>query len=506
VSNTLALATVTTRRGDRPSERDSALHPTAIMAAGAVAALTFVVYLLTLAPDLYSLDSPELAAAAYRLGIAHEPGYPLYTLLGWLFSHAFPVSNVAYRLNVLSALFGVAACVATFTLASRLVRRPVAAAAGALALGFSYYFWADALAAEVYTLDAALYAGLLLAACVWRAQRTPASAAAVGLLFGLGMATRTTTLLYLPALAVFAWVSGERSPGAWAAAAAGVCAGTAFYLYLPLRSAAGIGVGPGYYTSDGALHVWNLASWSGFWNHVTAARFQGDAFAYGPVGAVRQAGVFGGQLAGSFLVVGLFAAAAGIARQWRADRALLLLVAGTAAPVTIFFINYGTLDKEFMFLPAYVACAVWIALGIEAALDRAEAYEPSLRGSAMVAAAPLLLPLAALVVNLPLVSLHGEHRPRAQAQDFLARVPQGAIVYGPFLDIAPFQYLQEVEHSRTDLALVNAWTIDERTLLALADANVGSRPFFITQDEPVLHKKYQLVRVGTGYEVRPQGR
>ena len=35
-----------------------------------------------LAPDVYWLDSSELAAAAWQLGVAHPPGHGLAALLG----------------------------------------------------------------------------------------------------------------------------------------------------------------------------------------------------------------------------------------------------------------------------------------------------------------------------------------------------------------------------------------------------------------------------------------
>ncbi len=498
MSDTLTLGS---RDMQRINRQPLAIALSPVTAGVGIALVTFVAYLLTLAPDVYSLDSPELAAAAYRLGIAHPPGYPLYTLVGWLFSHAFPIGNVAFRLNLLSAMFAVAASVLMYALALRLTARPVAAATGALALAFSYYFWADALAAEIYTLDAALFAGLLLAAYAWRAQPTAGRASIVGLALGLGLATRTTTLLYVPALAAFAWVAGERAPRMYATAIAGACAGLLFYLYLPLRSAAGVNVGPGDYGIDGSLHVWNLASIGGFWSHVSASAFQSDAFAYGPLGILRQTGIFGGQLAGSFLVVGIPLGIAGIVRQWQSDRALLLLIGGTALPVTIFFINYGALDKEFMFLPAYVAWALWAAIGVDWALEAAGLATGSAWG-----ALALALPLAALAVNLPLVTLHGEHRVRQTSEQFLAKVPQGAIVYGPFLDVAPFQYLQNVEGARTDVRFVNSWTVDDAFLLSLAAANVGTTPLFVTEDYGALHGLYQLVPVargGTGFEVRP---
>lgn len=504
MSGILALTQARSGGTVRPASTASAL--TAPVVGAAVAVVALVAYLATMAPDLYSLDSPELTTAAYRLGVAHAPGYPLYTLTGWLFSHAFPVSTVAFRLNLLSVLFGVAAAVATYALALRFTRRPLVAAGGALALAFSYWFWSDALAAEIYTLDVLLYAGLLLAALAWRAEPTPRRAALVGLLFGLGCATRTTTLLYLPALVAFAFVAGERSPRAYGAAALGAAAGLAFYLYLPLRSAAGVSIGPGEYAPDGSLRVIDLATLGGLWDHVSAAAFRGDAFAYGPLEALRETGAFVARLAGSFLVIGIPLGIAGIVRQWRSDRAALLLIAGTALPVTVFFINYGALDKEFMFLPAYAAWALWLVAGLDWAFDALIAAEVSPGMALAVSGLALVLPAAAFSINVTLVSLHGERSVRGDAEQFLDGLPQGAIVYGRFTDVAPYQYLQQVEGERPDVALVNGWTVDDATLASLAAANVGTRPFFIAEDERSLHGRYQLVRYGShGFEVRPRG-
>jgi len=41
-------------------------------------------YLNTVCPTVYWYDSAEFASAAAVLGIPHPPGYPIYTLLGYL--------------------------------------------------------------------------------------------------------------------------------------------------------------------------------------------------------------------------------------------------------------------------------------------------------------------------------------------------------------------------------------------------------------------------------------
>jgi 4-amino-4-deoxy-L-arabinose transferase-like glycosyltransferase len=473
---------------------------TPLLVPAAIAALTFGMYLATMAPGLYTIDSPELTTAAYKLGIAHAPGYPFYTLFGWAFSHAVPVGSVAFRMNLLSAVFATAGVVVTYALAMRVTSRPAFAAAAALMLAFSYHFWANALIAEIYALDAALFAGILLAAIEWRRSRTAVAAAAVGVLLGLALATRTTSVLYVPALAAFALMSAPRDARSFAAATAGTLAGLAFYLYLPLRSAAGTDIGPGGYALDGSHTVFDLATWSGFWDHVTAASFRSDAFAYSVSGAFGEAGSFLQWLTWAFVVVGLPLGLMGTVRLWREDRALLALVLGTAVPVTFFFINYGTPDKEFMFVPAYVVWALLVASGLEEALA---ALPEAWRTSTLLLAAPLLLPLVALGINLPRVSLHGDQSVRTHAESVFAGLEPGAILYGPFMDVAPLQYLQSVEGQRTDVAIVNTWTIDDPDafLRALAIENVGHRAFYVTRAEHALGGEFQLTKEGEVYRV-----
>ena len=85
----------------RPSRLDSRSKPWAGIS---LFLLTFLVYLRTLAPGVYGFDSAELATGVFTQGIVHPPGYPLYLLIGKLFTF-LPVRDVAYRLNLMSAFF-----------------------------------------------------------------------------------------------------------------------------------------------------------------------------------------------------------------------------------------------------------------------------------------------------------------------------------------------------------------------------------------------------------------
>jgi len=65
-------------------------------------------YLRTLAPGLLSGDPGEFQFAAWRLGLAHPTGYPLYLLLGSAWQHllAFVGVDPAAALNAFSAVIG----------------------------------------------------------------------------------------------------------------------------------------------------------------------------------------------------------------------------------------------------------------------------------------------------------------------------------------------------------------------------------------------------------------
>jgi hypothetical protein len=70
------------------------------------AVLALAVYVRTSSSTLLSAgDSAELTTVAYTLGVAHAPGYPLFTLLGHLVSCVTP-GKPAHRIILFTALCG----------------------------------------------------------------------------------------------------------------------------------------------------------------------------------------------------------------------------------------------------------------------------------------------------------------------------------------------------------------------------------------------------------------
>ncbi|MCD6499155.1 MAG: DUF2723 domain-containing protein [Deltaproteobacteria bacterium] len=88
---------------DEPStKRGDKAWPT-FLAGAAVLLIVAVTAAVLAAPDITWLDSSELAASAFTLGIAHPPGHPLPALVGHLVGF-LPLGTWAFRCNLASSL------------------------------------------------------------------------------------------------------------------------------------------------------------------------------------------------------------------------------------------------------------------------------------------------------------------------------------------------------------------------------------------------------------------
>ena len=103
---------------------------------------TLALYVHTLAPSILPADSGEFQLVAQVLGIAHPPGYPLYTLLGKL-ATLIPLKDAAYRVNLLSAIIAGLAMALTNRLVRRMTGSMLIGFAVSLALVAAPTFWAQ---------------------------------------------------------------------------------------------------------------------------------------------------------------------------------------------------------------------------------------------------------------------------------------------------------------------------------------------------------------------------
>ena len=153
------------------------------------------VYFWTAAPNVTLLDSGEFVVAAQHFGVPHPTGYPLWTLLAWLFQ-LLPIGNAAWEINLFSGFCGALATGLVAVLFSSSTRwmlgdradywrglNAVVSLTVALLFAFSESMWSQAVIAEVYTLHALLIGLYLTSLYVW--LRRPESLALLLLPFFL---------------------------------------------------------------------------------------------------------------------------------------------------------------------------------------------------------------------------------------------------------------------------------------------------------------------------------
>ena len=126
---------------------------------GAAALGPLALYVATLPRTVVLEDDGLFLMAGASLGVAHPPGYPLYTLVCHLFMQ-LPFATPAVSGHLSSAVPGALACAMVAVCARQLGASRCAGLAGAWLLGASEHFWSQAIIAEVYTLNALLFFGV----------------------------------------------------------------------------------------------------------------------------------------------------------------------------------------------------------------------------------------------------------------------------------------------------------------------------------------------------------
>jgi len=469
--------------------------------------LPLTLYVLTLAPTIYNLDSAELTTAAASGGLMRSTGYPLYLILGGLWAW-LPVRDVGYRLNLLSAVCGAL----TVALAERILRRwhvgPWAAFGALGLLATSPFFWGLSLVAEVYTLHTALMAGFILALLRWGENRSPRQLGVAALVAGLGMAHHVSTVLLGPAAVVYILSVSARkalSPRALLAALLGVLGGLSLYLYLPVRYLGNPAFNyAGVYDVALQFQAVNLATPAGLWWLVSGKAFAGQMFAYGGTEIWNETRNFFGYLWQAFFAVGIGPGVLGCAlllrRNWRQGSMLALMAIFSG----LFFVNYRVLDKETMFLPIYLIWALWVGIGLQSLLDWVQSDEHSAfwqRGAVSLRIFVVSVALMAALWNWRSVDLSDDWSTRQRVETILQNAEPGALVFG-WWDVVPaLQYLQLVEGKRPDVTAINRFLIAPDDLAQAIEKEIKHRPVYIDSSSDNMSTSLRLKKVGPIYQV-----
>lgn len=437
--------------------------------ASVVSTIAFAVYVRTLAPTIMWYDMGELTTAAYVLGIAHNTGYPLYLLLGKLFT-LIPVGDIAYRVNLMSAFFAALTVLVLYLVVFELTGRRSAALVAALTIAFSSTLWANATWAESYALNAFLTVLILLLLIRWRESGRKSFLYLACLTFGLSLGNHHLILVVGVPTVYLLWHSQrtERHHLGWRQfldLGLLFLAGFSVNLYLPLRA------------SQNPPVMWADASdLRTFITMITTGMTQRRAF-YNPFETTNTIRIWLKVLSvypiHEFTALGFFFAAAGILWLYQRNRPFLCYTAQVCLLTGLMISIYGIHNIFNYFLPIYLVAGIWIGCGAGQALEfvgegLSQAkwlkfeFLTSGRRAFLALLLALTMPISLLSTNFHLLDRSQDSNARDFATYLLRTVEEESIILTDFWSWTPLLYTQLIEGKGTAVGVLPA--LSDRSL------------------------------------------
>lgn len=406
--------------------------------------LVFITYIVFLCPSLHPRDNPDLLTATITLGIPHSPGYPLFTILGNLFSK-IPLGTLPWRINLMSALFSALSIMVLYFLILKLTKKIWPAVIGSLLIAFSYFYFLQSLYADVLSLNNLLVALELLAILSWRETKKPKYLYFFAFLFGLAFSNHQLSFILLPAFLYLLWVTDKKIFLNWKLALKlfGLFVlGLLPYIYLPIRA----GQNPSY--------IWGEPNTLlGFLYMITRKEYTADSFQNISFFAWRLWDWFKLISWKEFLVVGLGFGIIGFVNFWKKNKQLaifILLLVIFAGPVFAIFSDTSSewveaIGMERFFIFSYFLFALAIGLGINWFFEK---YP-------RIAALLIILPIGFFLINFRQVNLRHYYYAEDLGRNILKSLPENTVLFaGSDVPLFELWYLQKVENLRPDVKIL----------------------------------------------------
>ncbi len=450
----------------------------------------FLVYLVTMAPTIIQIDSGELTTVQALAGIAHPTGYPLFTMIGYIFSKIPMPFSTAFQLNILAALWcslGVGLFVYTskFILdnldkfsgikktAAKTAKKSkkgekvkktetissipetikyIASAGGGILLGLSKTFWFQSTSVEVYSMHIFLISLIILClvkAYTFSGERKPASIKnpwmILAAVLALGFANHMTTLLILPGIAFLYFIKEKSNLASIKQILFMLLLFFPllfiFYSYLPIRA-----------SQNPPVNWGNPVDLERIMRHISGKQYQVWLFS-STAAAKKQLSYFVNNLPAEFtftLIISLIGLFVSFFRARRLSLFLIITFISTVA----YSINYDINDIDSYFLLAYIALAYFAVFGI------IKIYEIVSNGRYKTAAAAgliILLTAGEFFINYEEVNQRDTYTFEDYTKALLSSTDQNSIIFSYLWDycVSPSYYFQYVEGFRKDVAVID---------------------------------------------------
>ena len=367
-----------------------------------ISTVALIIYLITLAPSVVQIDSGELAAVQITLGIAHPTGYPLYTILGYLFSLLpLPFTKI-YQMNLLAAIY-CATAVGFFTQSVKLsldnlekfnlskiaeikrvkkksrknkeknadsreekqeipeIIKLFTSAFSGMILAFSKTFWFQSTSVEVYSLHLLLICIIIFVLLkAYLQSNVPEKFYRdfwfiLAIVLALGFSNHMTTLLVLPAIAYlfFSKLGFNKSSIKKLLMMIALFLPILFivYAYLPIRA-----------LQQPVINWGNPIDLERILRHISGKQYQVWLFS-SMEAAKKQFGYFFSSLTEEYNIA-LIPIIVGFFFSYIYSKRIFTLLSILFASTVLYSINYDIVDIDAYFLLAYISLAFFSAFGI----------------------------------------------------------------------------------------------------------------------------------------------
>ncbi|HEX2788018.1 MAG TPA: DUF2723 domain-containing protein [Ignavibacteria bacterium] len=419
--------------------------------------IPLIVYIYTLAPTVSFIDSGELATVCIKLGVAHPTGYPLFTILGNVFSK-MPIGEEIYRLNLMCAVISSLACVMFFNLLAYLFTSKnilenclpksvsdkkniyVISLISTLTLAFSITFWSSSNAIEVYALHIFFLVTIIyifLKACF---EGNAKYWLLFGFVLGLSFTNHLTTIfLSIGTLYLFFSINGFNQAAfkkiLWIAVF--FIIGLTVYIYLPVRA------------DNGVLSWGNPHDWENFYRHVSGKQFSVWMFSSSE-NAAKQFGYFTNSFPKEFGYVFLILAISGVIRLFQANRKVFYYTFLLFIFTVLYAINYDIYDIDSYFLLAYIVSGIWIAFGLLFLYEKLDFFRKFVYIG-------LVIPLILIYQNYSQANENDNFYVQDYTMNVFASAAPNAIIFSTQWDfwVSASFYYQYVENIRPDIIVID---------------------------------------------------
>lgn len=420
-----------------------------------VSAISLLVFVVFQAQGIYAGDSGDLVTAAAVGGVAHPPGYPLFTGLGWALSHS-PFFTVNWRVGLLSSIPHAVVAGFVYSIVYRLSKNRIAGIFASLALVGNYLFFLYSVTPEVFGLFDFFVASLVYVLLRLSESKKVCWLYAGSLLFGLSLAHHHVILFMVPAIAYLLhnYAKMNRLDIKTVLKSVGFFGmGLLPYLYVPWAS---------YF--DPIINWDRVRSFSRFIHLVTRADY--GSFVSSPVYgdslyerflSIRAFGTF---LLTDWYWVGIVLCGLGLAYLWRRKKiffSVWLISFLCLGPLFFFYASFPLASRftlgtyERFLLPSYVLVSIAIGLGYHVIVSK---LRYALAAGIVLFLFPCLIGAMTLYrfwdIRLDKTAEH-------LGQDILESAPIGAIIFlSGDTSLFTTQYVRYALGQRKDTIVIHA--------------------------------------------------